>query len=371
MINLNCYHILLIDDDEDDYVNLKALFEEIPRIKYDITWKSTYDSGLKALNEEQYDVCLLDYRLGEKNGIDLLKETKGLEKNCPVIFLTGQGDFELDVRAMQVGAAEFLIKAHLTAPLLERSIRYTMKHAMDLRELRESRAQIIQQDRLASLGLLASSLAHEIGTPLGVIRSRAQLMEKKFKLQPEVKQGMETIITQIDRIAELVNSLLNLAREKKSDYTNFVSLDPVIKDVLNLMKHEFDRKGIDFVIKVEPHLKVKAEAGPLAQVLINLLVNAIHAIEEVKPVKNQLKKVVIESAEFPSFIELSIKDTGCGISRENMHQLFKPFFTTKEVGQGTGLGLATSIKLVQSWGGKLHVQSQLGEGSTFTLNLLK
>src|SRR3989344_7434205 len=199
-MTLNSFKILLIDDDEDDYINLRDLVQEIRRSQYHITWKSTYSEGLAALREHKFDVCLLDYRLGTHTGLELLQEAHNLGLRFPTILLTGQSDFDLDLQAMQIGASDYLVKGELTSPLLERSIRYSIKHEMDMEELRESKAQILQQDRLASLGLLASSLAHEIGTPLGIIRSRAELVEKKGVESKTLKQDMATIISQIDRV---------------------------------------------------------------------------------------------------------------------------------------------------------------------------
>lgn len=369
-MSINEFNVLLIDDDEDDYVILKALFSEIPRSKYNITWKSSYRDGLEALRTGKHDVCLLDYRLGERTGIELLEEVSRLEYMCPIIVLTGYSDFNLDIQAMQMGASEYLVKSQLTAPLLERSLRYTIKHAMDMQELKESKAKIIQQDRLASLGLLASSLAHEIGTPLGVIRSRSELMKKNFSSDEVSMQNMQTIILQIDKISKLVNSLLNLAREKQSDFAGLVDLNQVLEDVLSLVRFMLERSEIAVDVMIQKGTIVKAEAGPLGQVLLNLLVNSIHAIEQAKKEGRKTgHKVNIRVNNFLDSIEIVVQDTGCGISGKNLSQLFKPFFTTKDVGQGTGLGLAISLKIVQSWGGSITAESQSGEGATFRVRL--
>lgn len=371
-MSVNEFRILLIDDDEDDFINLLDLFEEIPRSKYKITWKSSYKEGLEALHTDTFDACLLDYRLGEHTGIDLLKEVQKLELVCPIIFLTGHSDFDLDIQAMQVGAAEYLIKGQLTAPLLERSVRYSMKHALDMQELKENKALILQQDRLASIGLLASSLAHEIGTPLGIIRSRAELVERRSTSNDTTKQDMSTVITQIDRITKLVNSLLHLAREKQSDHATAVDLNSVLQDVVNLMQHEFNRKDILLELSLPEGTTVKAESGPLGQVFLNLFVNAIHAIEEAKTKgRERNHKLILNVTHSGSSVEISIQDTGCGISEKNFSQLFKPFFTTKDIGLGTGLGLATSYKLVQSWGGAISVESKENIGTTFKIKLQK
>jgi signal transduction histidine kinase len=330
-------------------------------------WKSSYEEGFQSLKNEKFDACLLDFRLGANTGLELLHEMNKSGINCPTIFLTGHSDFDLDLQAMQVGAADYLIKDQINAPLLERSIRYSIKHALDMEELRQSKAQILQQDRLASLGLLASSLAHEIGTPMGIIRSRAELAERKSD-NKDIKQDMQVVVTQIDRIAKLVNSLLHLARGSKSEHSADVNLNQVINDIVSLLEPEIKRKSVMLNLNIESPLIVKAESGPLAQVLLNLLVNSIHAIED----QNPAEPVIQMSADIKgTMARIQIKDNGCGISDENLNQIFKPFFTTKEIGRGSGLGLATSYKLVHSWGGHITVQSKPGEGSTFTIFLPK
>lgn len=239
------------------------------------------------------------------------------------------------------------------------------------KELKESQAQVLQQDRLASLGLLASSLAHEIGTPLGIIRSRAEMASKKPGNET-IKQDMDTVISQIDRIAKLVHSLLNLARERRSDFGGSVNLSEVIKDILNLVQHELARKGISLLGVGVPDTFVRAEAGPLGQVLLNLLVNSVHAIEEaIKSGRKINHTITISVDRLEDSVEISLRDTGAGISPKNLLNLFKPFFTTKDIGQGTGLGLATSYKLVQSWSGSISADSVEGEGSVFKIKLLK
>ena len=364
------FRILVIDDDEDDYIHIRDLLKDVRSSSYSVSWESKYEGGLKALREQKFDACLLDYRLGEKSGLDLLHEVNGRTFSYPIIFLTGMVDFELDLKAMDSGAADYLVKDQLTSPLLERSIRYSIKQASDFEELKQTKAQIIQQDRLASLGLLASSLAHEIGTPLGIIRSRAELAGKRIPENPEVQNNLKVVVTQIDRITKLVNSLLHLARGGKSDFATSIELDLVIEDVLNLVEHELGRKGIELKKEITPHCRPKAESGPLGQVLLNLLINAIHAIEDESKKKDK-KEVTLRVEDLESEVRISVIDTGSGISEEIKQELFKPFFTTKPIGHGTGLGLATSYSIVKSWGGTIEVSSEVGVGSCFSVSIPK
>ncbi len=477
MVN-NELKVLLIDDDEDDFVNIRDLLGDIKTVHYKLTWKADYREGLESLLTGSYDACLLDYQLGQSSGIDLITEANQAGSTCPIILLTGHSDFDLDLRAMQVGASDYLIKNQITSALLERAIRYSMKHALDMRDISEQKenfkvlfnstfegvlvlrnggiidanaaaceifkrsreelsvtpfenllqpedreafnrnlgksdtwqmeavgltrdeseihltlsgrkimlkgqwvpiigvrdqtmqkqmeAQILQQDRLASLGLLASSLAHEIGTPLGVIRGRAEMLGKSSESE-KVRSTMDLIVGQIDRIAKLVHSLLHLARAHNSESIVNVDLAEVLGNVIQLVSHEVKRKNIRLEYEPPTGIWVRAEAGPLGQVVLNLLVNAIHAIEAKKSESESV--IAIRVKQIDGETEIAVQDTGCGISEKNFKRLFQPFFTTKEIGVGTGLGLATSYKLVSSWGGSIRAESREGVGSTFTIIL--
>ncbi|CAN5873359.1 hypothetical protein BH20ACI4_BH20ACI4_12390 [soil metagenome] len=133
--------VLLIDDDEEDYILTRYVFDEFKHNQFELEWIDNYTDGLAALKECRHDIFLLDYRLGEKNGLELLGEA--IESGCraPIILLTGQGDKEIDFQAMQAGAADYLVKSELEPPLLERSIRYSLEHAKTLQKFRESEAR--------------------------------------------------------------------------------------------------------------------------------------------------------------------------------------------------------------------------------------
>jgi signal transduction histidine kinase len=363
----NTIRVLLIDDDEDDYITIRdLLLSEIDHGKYTLTWKSNYQDGIAALRSSKFDVCLLDYRLGEQTGLDFLRESKDQLLALPIIFLTGLADLELDQNAMQVGASDYLVKGELSATLLDRSIRHSMKNVFDMNELREMRAQVLRQDRMASLGMLASSLAHEIGTPLGIIRGRAELMVKRLSGNEALQRDAEIITAQIDRISRLVKSLLRLARGEDSEQIIDVDLKDSIENVINLMRPEMERNDIELKIDIESTL-VRAQPGPLEQILLNLFVNSIHAIQSAR-VKGKIGKheISIQTDCRGKLAHLSVEDTGSGIEDRHLSQLFRPFFTTKPIGEGTGLGLATSLRLAQSWGGGIEVATQIGNGTKFT-----
>ena len=366
--------VLLIDDDEDDFVMLKSLLAEVKAQKFQVEWARSYDEGKKLLHHQKHDVCFLDYRLGAKTGLDLLKEAIGSGVRTPMILLTGYGEHEVDIGAMKVGAADYLVKDQVHPLLLERSIRYSIHRSQAMQAIVDREAQILMQDRLASVGLLASSLAHEIGTPLGVIRGRAEYLELQLRNDPSIKKNVDVIISQIDRVTKLIRSLLNLARGDQMKSAQKVFFNDIANEVLDLMAHELRKHGIEVKNELTQNIPVtvRAESEPLHQVLLNLLVNSVHAIESAKKAgRTDHHFIRISAHENENRWEVDVEDTGCGISETNLKNLFKPFFTTKEIGVGTGLGLATSYRIVESWGGSIQAKSKEGKGTTFQILLPK
>ncbi len=243
--------------------------------------------------------------------------------------------------------------------------------AVDLSDQKKMEQQILQQDRLASIGMLAGGLAHEIGNPLGVIRGRAELVLNQVRGQEVAEKNIEVIIGQIDRISGLIQSLLRVSRVPDKILLRQVFLNQALEEVLVLLREPCHRIGIEIKLH-QINQVIFAEPSHLQQLFLNILINAMHAIEE--------KKSKSASSDELNFIEVSsqvlsgkrcaiaIRDSGCGISAENRHKIFQPFFTTKAAGKGTGLGLAVVSKLVEEMSAKISVESQgPGTGATFTI----
>ncbi|NUM89765.1 MAG: PAS domain S-box protein [Bdellovibrionales bacterium] len=244
--------------------------------------------------------------------------------------------------------------------------------AVDMTEKKQLEAQILQADRLASIGLLASGLAHEIGTPLGVIRGRAEYLQQIARNNETVAKGMDVIITQIDRISKLIYSLLNLARSDKSEAARPVNVLRACQDVHNLVEQKTQKSSVALCCEIPDHATVQAESDKLIQVLLNLVMNALHAVEKrLRAQPAPPGKIRISASEHPDTWIVTVEDNGTGISRANLRLLFKPFFTTKDPGEGTGLGLAITERIIQSWGGSVSVESTEGSGTRFHLTLPK
>lgn len=358
--------VLLIDDDEDEFVVIRDLLSE-HKSEFTLDWTSDLKLAKEKMVQMSHDIYLLDYRLGEISGLDLLRQAVHEGCRSPIVLLTGYDDKDVDREAMNVGAADYLHKAALTSYLLERSLRYAMYRT-------QMRAQAISQDRMASIGLIASSLAHEIGTPLAVIRGRAELLAMQTADNPAIQNNVAIITTQIDRVSGLIRSLLNLARGDSSEKIGVISLNSALDDVLKLLAHEMGLQNI----KLENHLikenqiYIYGQSEKLQQVLLNLIVNAIHAIKKSREQDPGREGFVrITCRDLGARYSVEITDSGCGISDASLGNLFRPFFTTKNVGEGTGLGLATALWIVESWSGTIEAESKEGQGATFRILLSK
>jgi len=244
--------------------------------------------------------------------------------------------------------------------------------AVDITEQKKLQAQVLHQDRLASIGLIAAGLAHEIGNPLGVIRGRAEYLSMLIANTESVKNNVDIIVKQIDRISKLIYSLLHFSRTSESPKVTKISVHPIVEEVLALFSKQAEEKNISFINSIDKNILVDADPSKLEQVFLNLIINSVQAIED--SLKDGIKnnhKIEVSSYENGNRWAFTVSDTGRGISEANLAQIFKPFYTTKESGVGTGLGLAICDQIIRSWEGSIDVKSTLGQGTTFTIFLPK
>lgn len=246
-----------------------------------------------------------------------------------------------------------------------------MSIAVDISDKKKMEAQIQWQDRLATIGVLTSGLAHELGTPLGVIRGRAEYLSHHCK-EASDKTSLEAIVTQVDRISALMHSLQNLSNLSPSEVRMPVSLSTTTKSATQLLKGKLEDLGIHLEISIPLEAKVSAEPGRLEYIILNLCLNSVQAIDKQVLEKRNLKHAIkIAVLDRGKNWEFSVQDSGGGVLPENLPHLFKPFFTTKEVGMGTGLGLSMIYQIVKSWGGSLELDNESGVGATFRIILPK
>jgi two-component system NtrC family sensor kinase len=220
--------------------------------------------------------------------------------------------------------------------------------------------QLIQNEKLTSIGLLAAGVAHEVNTPLAVISSYSQMLRKQISPDDAGHKLLEKITKQTFRASEIVNSLLSFSRTNATDFSE-VAIHQMISDTLSLMEHQLKTAGIRVDYDPPPDNPVMlGNPGKLQQVFLNLFLNAKDAMAD----GGELR---IRAGVVDSKLEIIVSDTGAGISRDNVKKIYDPFFTTKSAGKGTGLGLSVSYGIVQEHGGVISVESRLGSGTSFRM----
>jgi signal transduction histidine kinase len=230
------------------------------------------------------------------------------------------------------------------------------------REIMEARNEAIRSEKMASVGLLAAGMAHEIGTPLAAIMGYSGILAEELAGDPEKSDYLRRITEESKRIDRIVRGLLDYARPKGARREEIEVL-PLLEKVVELLAAQGALKLLEVTIEAEPALpRLHADPYQLEQLLINLIMNAKDAMP--KGGRLQLKGVRTGAG-----VAIEVADTGAGMPPEHLPLVFDPFFTTKEPGKGTGLGLAIAARIAESCGGTLTVQSELGEGSRFRLTL--
>ncbi len=230
--------------------------------------------------------------------------------------------------------------------------------------------QLRQTEKLAELGTLASGMAHEIGTPMNVILGRAEFLQRKTK-DPDTAKGLQTIVDQVERITRIMNQLLTFARRRPLERRP-TDLNKVVEDTLDVMRERLSRHRIALEADLALLLPLAyADPDQMGQVLLNLAINALHAMGDDGTLRVRTAVVSVSSSadESVDMIEVSVADTGHGIAPEDLDKIFNPFFTTKEVGKGTGLGLTVVHGIVQEHDGHILVESELQKGTTFRIRL--
>jgi PAS domain S-box-containing protein len=269
--------------------------------------------------------------------------------------------FRLETRAGEVRTANIAI-----APLVSRDFSIVGRIILvdDITDRTELEVQLSQAEKLSSIGLLAAGVAHEVNTPLAVISSYTQMLTKQARGDDRLTPLLEKITQQTFRASEIVNGLLNFSRTGTSEFRE-TDLNAIIRDTLTLIEHQFKTSQVKLDAALLPDLPpILGNAGKLQQVFLNLFLNAKDAMAGGGTLRI--------ATEVNGHVSVAISDTGSGISPEHLQRIYDPFFTTKSApkeGQrrGTGLGLAVTYGIIQEHAGKIHVESQIGTGTTFYL----
>jgi PAS domain S-box-containing protein len=465
--------VLIIDDDEDDFILTSGYIQKIEDRRFDIQWCYNYNSAVQNIAAKKFDIYLVDYRLGAKTGLDLLKEAMNMNCEEPFILLTGKGNPNIDKQAMQMGATDYLVKSELTTEKLERCIRYSLERAASTKALRanerkyrsifekskeavfttdldlvfkdvnssmsrltgcekqqllkanlfefidnesvrvgiqnnlaetgevtDTELEITSQkgkkrfcilnlskeidsnnqpylqgilhditnqkkneratllaEKLAATGRLVRTLAHEVRNPLSNIHmSLEQLLGLT---RDEDKIYLDIIDRNGKRINDLITELLTSSKPTDLAFEKIV-LQTVIDEAIAAALDRLTLKHIKLKINYpETPCYVRGDKSKLKIAFLNLIINAIEAID------HSAGEIVVTLACTEENNTVEIVDNGCGIPPENLSKLFEPYFTSKR--NGIGLGLASTLNILQAHNATIEVKSTPKAGSTFII----
>lgn len=473
----NLIRILIVDDDEDDFFITSEYIKSIPNYEFVIEWCYKYSEALERICNKEFDLSFIDYHLGAKTGLDLIKQA--MKSNCeePFILLTGKGNKNIDVEAMQAGAVDYLVKSEIDTEKLERAIRYSIERSKSMkaikanerkfrnifersldtvfiadqrlvfRDINQGATKLLDytKEELLSLSLyelLASEeekllleetlkeknevddmelvfktktgtlkycilsvsserqmkdqyyqgiihditnlkkaeratlrmekrgvadrlvhvLAHEVRNPLNNINLSLEQLSPDLK-GTDSEIYIDIITRNSKRIEDLITELLSSSRPAQIT-EEWLPLQKIIEDSIAAAHDRLTLKKITLEKRFPPEPAIIiADAEKLKIALLNIIINAVEAMEQEKG------KLFISIEDGDGQVSVMIEDNGCGISEENMSRLFEPYFTAKR--NGMGLGLASTLNILQSHKAEVEVQSKLNEGTCFILSFKK
>jgi signal transduction histidine kinase len=402
---------ILIVDDEDC---VRELFAEYLGESYECTTAATADQALRELASQRYALVISDMMMPGRNGVELLREITSRYTETAVIMVSGIDRPQRVLDALRVGAVDYLIKpcelAVLTLSIeralerraLQRTARIYKKNlecqnielANRKAQLERLQAQLVQTEKMASLGQLSAGIAHELNNPAGFVYGNMDLLQgyiaelvKLFDAYNQValpaeaaalvsslktEIGYERLMSDLgpiisdcregaQRICDVVKNLRLFSRLDEAEFKS-ININEGIDSTIRLLSSYYSSGRIVLRRDYAELPLVNCYAGQLNQVWMNLLVNAAQAVGD-------QGEVTISSRLEDNSVAVAISDTGCGIPEDKLSKIFDPFFTTKPVGEGTGLGLSISYGIVERHGGTINVLTQVGKGTTFTVTI--
>jgi len=404
-----CSSVLIVDDDKKFTQKIKKILE---KEGYNSFTAHNGKEGLEIVKNTKIDVILADIKMPVMDGIELLEKVKKLHQYIEVIMITGYGDKENAIKSLRKGAINYICKPINIEELciaLKKAIervglnRNQLFRSRELKinteiiskmnkkmeekikkrtqELLQTQTQLFQTSKLATLGEMSAGLAHEINQPLTGISLIAmnikKLIERRLLTEKEIKEAMQEISDNVKRMSNIVTHIRAFARQ---DIHNFiqVNVNECIKKALNLLGEQLRLHDIKIIKELDYNLPmIEGEPYQIEQVIINIISNARDALDEKERwdkerLKDWSKTITIKTAmeknyEKGNCICIYVSDNGTGMLPEVKQKMFEPFFTKKEVGKATGLGMSISYGIVQSHKGRIYVDTKEGEGTTISV----
>ena len=406
-------NILLLESTREDAKAVQQLLAQTDGSPIQVEWVDRFSKGLTRLEQGGIDLVLLDPRLPDAKGIDLIEAIHAKARGVPLLILASDEDEVYAKEAVKLGAQDYLLKSYLQVSpgLLSHVVHYAIgrkrmeereqalteavaqtalsegKRAAKLdaayQELKEMQALLVQAEKMTAIGQLASGIAHEVKNPLNIILQSVNYLEPELKQrgghQAEVLQVMREAVMTADKI---VRGLLDFSRPTSPDFKS-TAISDVVDASLVLVRTQLASKRIRLTTEVPEDLpRVMVDDTQMKQVFINLILNAFHAMPGggeltirgfLKTLTHPGRGVGSRLSDLfrvgDTVLVCEVQDTGTGIPKELLPRVFNPFFTTKPPGEGVGLGLAATLAIVQAHRATMHIDSEEGRGTTVVMML--
>lgn len=357
---------------------------------YEVMTASSGSEGLKLIEEFRPALILLDYMMPGMDGMEVLRTVKTTYEDIYVVMFTGKGSEPLAVEVMKAGASDYILKPFNNKDLFDRigkvlHIRHIemvnrrlkqeheeLQHEIQLwnrelehrvrektRELEQANREVIQAEKLITVGHLAAGMAHEIRNPLNSIALTAQLLQSECAEETdETAFGYaKSILSEVERVDIILRKLLSASKQKPRGEPRKVCLHDCIGAALELFQEQIKHQGVTLDINLHRSLVyIAAREDDVEQIFTNLIGNALHEMQNSGTLSIDLE---VESDK----ALVHIGDTGSGIPEDSLVKIFDPFYTTKS--NGTGFGLSIVLRVVKSCNGSIRVESELGKGADF------
>jgi len=340
---------LLIEDDEDDCVLIRGILSDVASARYEVTWIPSFENALDELGRGVYDICLLDYRLGSRNGVELLRTVSDSPERPPMILLTGHGDYNVDVEAMRAGAADYLIKDHLDEKTLERTIRYAIERKKAEDAIRASERQL---DYLSSQLLVvqenerrkvAAELHDNLGQVLTAIKYNIENVLSRMPRCDACSNDLQQVIPLIQGAVEHVRGIYTQLRPTLID-------DLGVKATLSWYCREFENTNREIIVDKELAIEEEDIPESLKLVIFRIVQEAMENVAAHSCAKNVRLSLSREDAN----LCLQIRDDGTG---------FEVAARMSQTHSESGLGLRSMKRRAELTGGVLDVDSKDGVGT--------
>jgi two-component system cell cycle sensor histidine kinase/response regulator CckA len=373
--------LLVVEDNPGDARLVREMVTGHGSLNTEFTHVESMSAAEAHLSERAVDVILLDLGLPDAQGLEAVRRAHAAAPRVPLVVMTGEDDEVLAAQTLREGAQDYLVKGQIDARGLLRVLRYAIERKSTEEARKRSENELLQAQKLESVGRLAGGVAHDFNNMLFAIQGYAELLAQDLgsadpaRLAPdELLVSVTAISDAAKRAATLTAQLLAFSR-RQIVATEVLDINAMVT-AISPMVRQLVGTSTRLILKLDPATgHMRADAGQIDQIVVNLVINARDAMPDGGTVTIETGNTSFDDFHAPGhtdgapgpYVFLAITDTGLGMDHETRDHIFEPFFTTKDVGNGTGLGLATAYGVVHQAGGRIFVYSEPGKGSVFKL----